>query len=39
MTEIDNTLSCSALNFPPQKDVLRDIPWKRDAKSLQIYFW
>ncbi len=39
MTEIDNMLSRSAKNFRPQKEVLRDIPKKRDARSLQIYFW
>jgi len=37
--EIHNLLDRSAMNFPPQKDVLARIPPKPREKSLQIYFW
>ena len=39
MDEIDNLLTRSALNFQPQRDVLRNIPRKIEERSLQIYFW
>jgi len=39
MTEIDNLLARSALNFRKQKDVLAQIPPKRREDALQIYFW
>lgn len=39
MTEIDNLLARSALNFRKQKDLLRQIPPKRREEALQIYFW
>jgi hypothetical protein len=39
MPEIDNLLARSALNFRPQKDVLKDIPKKRQESALQIYYW
>ena len=39
MTEIDNLLARSALNFRKQKDVLARIPPKRREDALQIYFW
>jgi 2-polyprenyl-6-methoxyphenol hydroxylase-like FAD-dependent oxidoreductase len=39
MTEIDNLLTRSALNFRKQKDVLARIPPKRREDALQIYFW
>jgi len=39
MTEIDNLLARSALNFRRQKDVLARIPPKRREDALQIYFW
>jgi hypothetical protein len=39
MTEIDNLLARSALNFRKQKEVLARIPPKRREDALQIYFW
>jgi 2-polyprenyl-6-methoxyphenol hydroxylase-like FAD-dependent oxidoreductase len=39
MAEIDNLLQRSALNFRAQKDVLGDIPPRREDESLQIYLW
>ena len=39
MSEIDNLLARSALNFRKQKDVLAQIPPKRREDALQIYFW
>ena len=39
MSEIDNLLSRSALNFRKQKDVLAEIPRKSKEEALQIYFW
>jgi hypothetical protein len=39
MAEIDNLLQRSALNFRAQKDVLCDIPPRREDESLQIYLW
>jgi glycine/D-amino acid oxidase-like deaminating enzyme len=39
MPEIDDLLARSALNFRPQKDVLKDIPKKRQESALQIYYW
>jgi len=39
MTEIDNLLARSALNFRKHKDVLSDIPQKSREEALQIYLW
>jgi len=39
MSEIDNLLQRSALNFVKQRDLLADIPPKRREDALQIYFW
>jgi hypothetical protein len=39
MTEIDNLLERSAMNFRKQKDVLAAIPPKREEEALQIYLW
>ena len=39
MTEIDNLLQRSALNFRKHRDVLADIPPKSREEALQIYFW
>ena len=39
MEEIDNLLERSALNFRAQREVLRDIPRKKQENSMQIYFW
>jgi hypothetical protein len=39
MTEIDDLIARSALNFRKQKDVLMQIPPKRREDALQIYFW
>lgn len=39
MAEIDNLLTRSALNFRDHREVLADIPPRRDEESLQIYFW
>jgi len=39
MTEIDDLLQRSALNFRRHRDVLADLPPKRREDSLQIYLW
>ena len=39
MSEIDNLLERSALNFRKHRDVLAGIPGKRRGDALQIYFW
>ena len=39
VAEIDNLLERSALNFRPQKEVVKAIPAKPKEKALQIYFW
>jgi hypothetical protein len=39
MTEIDNLLERSAMNFRKQKDLLAAIPPKREEEALQIYLW
>jgi hypothetical protein len=39
MTEIDNLLTRSLMNFRDQREVLEDIPPKVKEESLQIYFW
>ena len=39
MTEIDNLIQRSALNFRKHRDVLADIPPKSREDALQIYFW
>lgn len=39
MTEIDNLLERSVMNFKPQKEMLQAIPKKREEEALQIYFW
>jgi Tryptophan halogenase len=39
MAEIDNLLQRSALNFRDQKEVLKDIPRKKEENAMQIYFW
>ena len=39
LTEIDNLLERSALNFPKHRDLLKDIPPKAKEDALQIYFW
>jgi hypothetical protein len=39
MTEIDNLLQRSALNFRKHRDVLKQIPQKSHEDALQIYFW
>jgi tryptophan 6-halogenase len=39
MSEIDDLLARSALNFRKQKDVLAEIPPRRSEDALQIYFW
>jgi hypothetical protein len=39
MSEIDNLLERSALNFPKHRELLGAIPPKRREEALQIYFW
>ncbi len=39
MTEIDNLLTRSLMNFRGQRQVLGSIPKKVKEESLQIYFW
>jgi 2-polyprenyl-6-methoxyphenol hydroxylase-like FAD-dependent oxidoreductase len=39
LAEVDNLLQRSALNYRPQREVLKDIPPKKKEDSLQIYFW
>ncbi|HET6265853.1 MAG TPA: tryptophan halogenase family protein [Usitatibacter sp.] len=39
LEEIDNLLERSALNFLPQKELVKSIPAKVREKSLQLYFW
>src|SRR4030095_12888050 len=39
IAEIDNLLTRSAANFRGQREVLKDIPPRREEESLQIYFW
>lgn len=39
MAEIDNLIERSALNFRDQREVLKDIPRKREENALQVYFW
>ena len=39
LEEIDTLLERSAMNFRPQKELVRSIPPKPKEKSLQLYFW
>jgi hypothetical protein len=39
MTEIDDLIERSSMNFRPQRDVLASIPPRRRGESLQIYYW
>ena len=39
MTEIDNLLERSTMNFRKHRDVLADIPGKSREDALQIYLW
>src|SRR5258706_603648 len=39
LAEADNLLQRSALNYRPQREVLKHIPPKKKGESLQIYFW
>jgi 2-polyprenyl-6-methoxyphenol hydroxylase-like FAD-dependent oxidoreductase len=39
LDEVDTLLDRSTLNFRAQKEVLADIPKKREKKALQIYYW
>ncbi|HEY2628651.1 MAG TPA: tryptophan halogenase family protein [Usitatibacter sp.] len=39
MSEIDNLLTRSLMNFRSQREVLESIPGKVKEDSLQIYFW
>ena len=39
LEEIDNLLERSALNFRPQRELVKSIPPKVREKSLQVYFW
>ena len=39
LAEVDDLLERSATNYPDQRTMLQAIPRKREARSLQIYFW
>ena len=39
MTDIDNLLDRSALNYRDHREVLENIPPRRNSDSLQVYFW
>jgi 2-polyprenyl-6-methoxyphenol hydroxylase-like FAD-dependent oxidoreductase len=39
MSDIDNLLDRSALNFRAHREVLENIPPRRKGDSLQVYFW
>jgi hypothetical protein len=39
LTAVDNLLDRSALNYRDHREVLDNIPPRRQGDSLQIYFW
>jgi hypothetical protein len=39
MSEIDDLIGRSALNFNDQRQVLENIPARRRGESVQIYYW
>ena len=39
LSDIDNLLDRSALNYRDHREVLRDIPPRRTGDSLQVYLW
>jgi len=39
VAEIDNLLDRSAANYRDHREVLMNIPPRRNAESLQVYFW
>jgi len=39
LEKIDNLLERSALNFRPQRELVKSIPPRVREKSLQVYFW
>jgi hypothetical protein len=39
LTDIDNLLDRSALNYRDHREVLENIPPRRTNDSLQVYFW
>jgi hypothetical protein len=39
LSDIDNLLDRSALNYRDHREVLENIPPRRQSDSLQVYFW
>ncbi|MGC1521437.1 MAG: hypothetical protein WA803_07855, partial [Steroidobacteraceae bacterium] len=39
MSDIDNLLDRSALNYRDHREMLENIPPPRKTDSLQVYFW
>jgi hypothetical protein len=39
MSDIDNLLDRSELNYRDHREVLENIPPRRKTDSLQVYFW
>jgi hypothetical protein len=39
MTDIDNLLDRSVHNYRDHREVLDNIPPRRNGDSLQVYFW
>jgi hypothetical protein len=39
ISEIDNLLDRSAANYRDHREVLMNIPPRRNGESLQVYFW
>jgi hypothetical protein len=39
LTQIDNLLERSALNYPDQRELLQRIPLRSTEPSLQVYLW
>jgi tryptophan 6-halogenase len=39
MSDIDNLLDRSELNYRDHREMLENIPPRRKADSLQVYFW
>jgi hypothetical protein len=39
IAEIDNLLERSAANYRDHREVLANIPPRRNGQTLQVYFW
>jgi tryptophan 6-halogenase len=39
IAEIDNLLERSAANYKDHREVLSNIPARRNGQTLQVYFW